>query len=997
MRRRCKYTLPKRLDLSIRYPGHANSNIIVTHLSTSRRLPPVQDREIKQPATKIPFYNVPSPLKPSKRDPSPSPPTTAEFFVLLSRLLSNPHVHGTTLWHFVKISYVPSRLKNPGALTQSQQQLLSQVLKSVFQEWAAACHHKETIQPFNVLRNYVACKLITREDWVYCLGCLARTTYLNIDLHQTRPPEDALAGRVYDSINLRTLCKAWKLFLVGFEPKPKAPFNRPNPTKLLWDRLRDEPAQTGDEQHGTDYVQKFMRYAGIQNSPKRPDLDRHLAYTSILTLFALYSSLRHFAIDSANVSANASAAEQVESSNLQPNWHLGPGQKAYWTPEIGHLSISEASFLYIVARATHESTLNITLLMISTAHMLSPKFLQEIARISQAFKLAAPTILEKCSNYEEDRNVYEAGLLRRYPLRSAIRGAVVSSDIEALENAGATMDYHGGPARTAPGDALALVQAFMQVDLPVRAIHYWNSLNQQEELLPNAWHIWLSYASEKEDGVAFEIAWDMLGSLGIQRISRTWCRRRLVLLDKTGHFSDAWTNFCALVRYSGQNRLLLAKHLPRIAPRLLDVEVFHTMIRICLERGGELGEEMSKAEQTLVYLQAHLDLEATRATYMLFIEDSMRRGLRQSAIDWFSKAKAKQITFLPQDYALLIEHELESWPSSDRFSNIRRCFDHLAPIMRLVRGSWQPAHGTHRLQPVSPDMEKVLLNMPQLDRVDDDPAEKKMEDIQSLYAGLVQHFAHGFAEQPPGCAKMARLTILLFLWDHCVMTSIPPSTEMYLVLHSIIHGMSDELQEELMSGALFDNYNAKNALSFASCRFLRLIGPLWFTERISSIPPGPVKSQLARLPWRGYDAVTDEALAAVGIASEEDRQKILDEVQSWKDIATRGKDEQRAASIAEFESEFPAEKYDDVAGECRLSIERQTEEICHKRETIFNLKKKLEAARSTKDAARREVFLELRSMNSGPTIEKDLSKLDEALEQNRQLQVESTSCKKQEC
>ena len=915
--------------------------------------------------------------------------------MLLSRLLGNPDVRGTTLWYFVKLSYIPSRLKNLDALTQAQQSLLSQVLKSVFQEWAAARHNIETIQIIHVLRNYVACKLMTREDWVYCLGFLARTTYQNLDLHRVRPPEDALAGRFYDAINLRTLCKVWKLFLVGYDSDTKSSFNKPNSTKLLWQRLQDEPAQTCDEPHGTDYLRKFMRYAGIQNSPNKPDLDRHLAYTSILTLVALYSSMRNFAIDSASASKNASASEEVESSNLQPNWHLGPGQTKYWTPEIGHLSISEAFILYVITRATHESTLNLTLLMISMANMLSPKVLQEVARTFQAFKGAAPAILEKFSNYEEDRNVYNAGLPRRYPVKSAVRGAVVSSDIEALEHAGATVEHHGGSARTAPGDALALVQAFMQVDHPRRALYYWNTLIQQAKLSPTAWHIWLSYAFQKEDHAAFDIAWDMLRSLGIQRTWKVWYQR-LVLLHQTGHFYVAWTNFRILVRFSGQNRLLRAKHLSRIAPRLVDAEVFHMMIRTCLEWGSELGEEMTKAEQTLAYLQAQHGLKATRATYMLFIEDSVRRGLRQSAINWFKKARAEKITFLPQDYAVLIEHDLESWPSSDFSSNIRRCFDLLSPVMRLVRGSWQSAHVTYRPRHDSSDMETILTNMPQLDRVDDDPVEKKTKYLQSLYAGLMQHFAHGFAEQPSGRAKMARLTILLFLWDHCVMTSLPPSTEMYLVLHSTIYGMNDELQEELMSGALFDNYNEKNALSFASCRFLRLIGPLWLTERISSMPPGPSKSQLARLPWRGYDAVTDQALADVGIA-EDDRQKILDEVQSWKeswkDMAARRKHEQRAASIAEFESECPAEKYDDVIGESLLSIERQTEEIWHKGEEISNLKKKLKEARSTKDEARRVVFLELRSMNSRPKIEKDVSMLDEMLEQHRGLQVRFTSRK----
>jgi hypothetical protein len=572
---------------------------------------------------------------------------------------------------------------------------------------------------------------------------------------------------------------------------------------------------------------------------------------------------------------------------------------------------------------------------------------------------------------------------------------VISNNIEALENAGATVEYHRGTARAAPGDALALVQAFMQVDSPARALHYWNTLIQQTKLSPSAWHIWLSYAFQKKDCIAFDIAWDMLRSLGIQRTSKVWYQR-LELLHQANQFSIAWTNFRALVRYSGQNRLLQAKHLSRIAPRFIDAEVFHMVIRTCLENGSELGEETTKAEQALAYMGAQNGLEVTRTTYLLFIEDALGRGLRESAIDWFRKAKAKQITFLPQDYALLIERDLESWPPSDFSSNIRRCFDLLSPVMRLVRGSWQSAHVTYRLQHVSSDIETILKNMPQLDRVNDDPAEKKMKDVQSLYADLMQHFAHGFEEQPYSRPKMARLTILLFLWDHCVMTSIPPSSEMYLVLHAIIYGMNDELQEELMSGAIFDNYNEENPLSFASCRFLRLIGPLWLTGRINSLPPGPSKSQLARISWRGYNAVTEQALADVGIASEEDRQKILDEVQSWKDKAKRRKDEQRAASISDFERECPAEKYDAVVGENLLLIERQSEEISHKRKTISNLKKQLETARSTKDVARREVFLELRSMNSRPTIEKEVSVLDEILEQNRGLQVNFNNRKKQE-
>lgn len=1027
MLRVCGNSLPKHPHTSRGNTGHGR--VPVAHLR-SRHGPPRQVSVIQPPkgfksielneSTTKGRLSTLSPLIRNLRVPDKriragkalsGRPTVAGFFAQLSYLLANQNVRGTTLWYFVKRSCTPSRLGGRDAFTESQKSLFGQVLRRVLAEWATEGMNSGSIRLITVIRGYVARNFMRPKDWVYCLGFLARAAYQNINLRRDQPLRDVLGGRIGDAINLRVLCKAWSLFLLGHVPHTSKPVNRARTYEHLWPRFRDGQAQTRGVEDGEDYVQRFVSRATGQSTSTDPGLDRYLAYSSVLTLVALYSSIRTFAVDSVHApkgqgcsfpQSGISAGGEGASSDQQPNWHLGHGQSTHWTPTIGHLSMSEASILYIIAEAADNATLNLTLLRITLAQMLLPESeAQEIARTYQGFKLAIPAIVGKFRDFKYDTTIYRAGLLRRYPLKAYVQSAVSSNDIGALEHAGAVAKGYGA-AKTAPGDALALVKAFLRMDRPRRALRYWNALAQRADLETQAWRLWLDHAFQKKDHVAYETAWDILRTRGIQRTSEMWYQR-LLLLHQTNQSSDAWTHFCTLVRYSGKNEKLRGEHIPRIAPSTVDIRIFHMMIEAYVEQKSERDVGIAKAGETLELLRKHKGLEVTRETYMLFIDDFLKRDARQSAIEWFHEGRSRQIKFLPKDYALLFEHDLgkhdkgQSWPLSDFSSNIRQCFDAISAVMRLVRG------GRLFTQPSSSNIESMLQGMPLIDSVNVHLKKAKIKEAQSLYAGLIQHLAQNFAEERSGRAKTARLRLLLLLWDHCIMTGIPASAEMESILRSTVYSIHAGLQEKLMRGALFNNYDVRDPLSFHSYKFLRLVGGQWFTERIGSIPPGPTKSQLASLPWNGYDALTEKTLTDAGIASQEDRRKILDEIVSWKNVATtkradsvkKRKGRQREISIRRAEFKGLAEIYDDMARQLRLSIKRQADQIRINKRRISRLKGGLKADRIRKGTERRVVFEVLRVRSSGASTKGDTDLLSQSTRGFQSLRSHHRAIRKQ--
>jgi hypothetical protein len=920
----------------------------------------------------------------SARRPSPLP-----VFTQLSHLLANENATGTTLWHFVNKSCTPSSIGGGNVLTESQKSLLGRVLRRVLEEWSAQESNSGTITLTTVLRVYVTRNFMRRVDWIYCLGFLARNAYKEMNLHRDLPLEDTLVERIRDATNLRILCKLWRMFLLEDGLDKPEPIGRARAYENMLPQLQERQAQTRDLGSETDFVRHFMRSTAKEYSFSDPDLDRHLAYTSILTLVVIYTSMRTFALT--NIDAprrrghSGSQSDATESgeggpSEAQPNWHLGLGQSTYWTPEIGHLSMNEASILYVIAQAAKETMLNTTLLRITLAQISLPESdALEIARIYQGFQLAVPTIMTKFQNFEYDTGVYENGLLRRYPLKFYLQRAMASNDIRALEYAGAIAVRFGAAAKAAPGDALALVKAFLQMDRPRRALHYWNVLAQDADLGIQAWQIWLDYAFTKKDHVAFETAWDRTRIFRIPRTSKMWYQRLVLLHHSDQPWDAAWAHFCTLLRFSGNNKKLVGVHAHLISPASVKIEIFHMMIKSYLEKMASQGAGIAKAKDTLELLKKQKGLGVTRETHMLFITHFLRTGARQSAIQWFLEGKFQELQFSPEDYALLFEYDLVRRdgntlsPLSDFYSDVRQCFGAISDVMRLVRGrrvfEWSICKGLTW----SSEVETILRGMPLVDEVTDDLEDPKKKEIQSFYSGIMHHLARNFAEQTSGRAKTARLRLLLLLWDHCIIMGVPASTVMESILHFTICSLHPGLQERLMRGALFNNYDVKDPSSFYSYRFLQRFGRQWFSDRISSIPPGPMKSQIALLPWRGYSAVGDDVLNGAGIASQVDRQKILDEIVTWKieastkraETAAKKKERKTEVRHRKLQLKELAERYDDMAGQLKILEKQQADEIQTKKQTVRRLEKELELAREETATQRLVVIRGLRSARNG--------------------------------
>lgn len=1004
MLRLCGNSLPKPLNAT--RSNLWQNRVLVAHLRTWNG-PQPNASVIRSPTGTESFQpyklttnarlDVASPLTGNSRGPnkgvhptkySVQRPSGDKFFAELSYRLANENVSGTTLWYFVRNSLPRLLSDDEDAFTEAQSSLLSRVLHRVLDEYTTQGINPGSVRLRTVLRFYVARNLMRRKDWVYCLEFLARTAYQDINFHRDQPLEDSLDGRISDAISLRLLYNAWTIFLREDGHHDSEPMARAHSIGNLWAGLRYRQAQVHDVENGADYVQHFISSMPKDNDFGDPDLDRRLAYISILSLVALYSSMRTFYVDNVDVSrrkgcsssssssqSDSSAGGEGDSSNVQPNWHLGPGQRTYWAPEIGHLSISEASMLYIIAQAAKGTTPNITLLRISLAQMSLPeRDAQEIARIYQGFKLVVPAIMAKFHNFEYDLRVSKFGLLRRYPVRAYLQRAMESNDVEALERAAAIVDSYEGAAKIAPGDSLALFKAFLQMDHPRRALSYWYKLAQHARLGSHTWQIWLDYAFRKNDHIAFENVWHKLRPLSVPRTSKMWYQR-LLLLYRNNESSAAWEHFCTLIRFSGKNKKLVGIHVPLIAPSNVDIEIFHIMIKAYLN--GKIPEIAAdeRAKEVLELLQNQEGLLATRDTYMLFIEHFLEEGARQRAIKWYVAGNASDIKFLPKDYALLLEHDLVSHdenkpsPLADFASDTRDCFDAISATMRLARGRRLSAWDSSQTLSSPSDIELVVRNMPLVDTVDDNLQNPKMKEIQSLYSGIMHHLARNFPEQPSGMAKTARLRLLLLLWDHCLAEGIPASTEMESILRSILLGIHPGLQEKLMRGALFNNYDEKDPVAFHNYTFLQYFGRQWFFDRITSLPPGPTKSQVAELPWRGYDALTDRTLTDAGIVSQEDRQSVLDEVTSWKTVALakraeslqKKKDRHRQVSLRKLEfKDLTPDEYDRVAEEIRLLGAQLAGEIKAKEETFQRLQKELDVARIKAQSERRAILGELR-------------------------------------
>ena len=914
--------------------------------------------------------------------------TQATLFARLLKLLAEVDVSGSQLWHFVRKYFTTSRSRSDYRFTESQKILLSRVLQRILDEWTREGYYSEGIDLHAVIRFYVRRNLFSRKHWVYYLGFLARTAYLNAKLRRDQHAEHRLGDRNNDAIRLRILCKAWKLFLLGDSPPSCRNTTPIKEHDYLWPRLRDKLDQGHDPENETDYVKNFTSLVGRENVTTDPDLDRHLSYNSILTLVAWYSSMMTFTVDivdarSATGTHSQSQVPTLEgksSSILQPNWHLGPGQGIYWTPEIGHMSISEASVLHLIARAAREATLNLTLLRIVLAQMSLPESdAQEIARIYQGFKLAIPAVMTKFQDYAYDELVYQRGLPRRYPFKAYVQKAIVSNDIGGLEHAGAVATNCEGAVKTTRSDLLALVKAFAQLDEPVRALRYWNVLAQRGNPNVDGWQVWLDYAFQKKDHVAYAIVWNKLCTLDIPRSSEMWYQR-LLLLHRTHQSSVAWSHFCTLIRYSGLNRKLVGDHIPLIAPSTIDIELFHMMIKAYLE--GEDGDK-ARAKEVLQLMKKQAGLQVTRKTYMLFVEDSLRMGARHSAIEWFVEGKSLQIKFLPEDYALVFEYSLhkhgkaQSSPLAYFRSDVLRCFETISAVMHLVRGGRLFNYSGYQVEVSSSNVESILKAMPTEKDIDDDLKDPILKETQSLYAALMRCLAQNFAERPSDESKTARLRLLLLLWDHCIITGIPASTEMESILRFTIHSMHPELQEKLMTGVLFQNYDPEDTVSFHSYRSLRLIGRQWFSERISLIVPGLTSSQLERLPWNGYNAVTEETLIDAGMSSQEDRHKILNEIKSWKNAAImkrakyakEKRERRKEISCKCLQSNGVAKKIDDRVSEIKLEIKEQPEQIEIRKRKTSKLQQGSQESHDNKAIKRRAVFKVLCSGDISASVE----------------------------
>lgn len=907
----------------------------------------------------------------AQRKPQPS-----TFFDQLSQFLADNKTSGTTLWYFVKASCPGSPFGNGNSFTSSQTILLFRVLRRVLDEWAVEKLDTALISLPSVVEFYTQRGLMRRIDWVYCLGFLAITAYRKINLHRDESLADALGSRVSDAIHLRTLCKVWKMFLLEKHLTDRRPVTKASTNENLWPELQDRKAQMSDSEYKVDFVGHFISALAKEDSFQDRDVDCYLAYTSILTLAAFYGSMRTFYIDNdyilegnGHTDPNAEVSHRKgELSIIQPNWHLGREQSRYWTPEIGHLSVDEASIISIIAEAAKDATLNTTLLRITLAQLsISHSDADEVTKIYQGFKSAVPAILTKFRTYVYDKQVYETGALRRHPVRAYMLKAIASNNVAALEHSGAIANV------AAPGDALARVKACLQMDDPEKALQYWNAWAQAEDVKSQGWRVWLDYAFKKKDHLAFETAWSQLRKRRIPRTSKMWYQRLFLLHENDDR--TVWEHFRTLVRFSGKNEELKGDHLHLIATSTVDIEIFHMMIQGFLAKNSFQAEAFAKAKETLRLLQKQRGVEVTRETFMLFIEDQLSKGEYRSAIQWFRKGHSSQIKFSPKDYTLLFEYSLQAnEPSalSDFRADVRQCFDAISEIMRLIHGPLLFARTINPVPLSSSNLDLLLKSRSSVDSVTGDWEDPKEKDIQSICTEIMQNLAQNFEERPLGRAKTARLRLLLLLWDYCVIVGVPTSTGMQLTLRSTINSLHSGLQEKLMSGALFNNYYDQDSLSFHSYRFLRLIGPKWLSQRITSIPTGPTKSRLSKLRWSGYDSLNDKALADIGVDSEEDRWKILDEVLTWKNeasekraVAAKRKKEklneivQRGGRSAEQE-----EMQDEVLQQLVLIDAELASHVQTKQRILMRLTEPLQAARAETQAKRRLVFEKLCSTSS---------------------------------
>lgn len=899
------------------------------------------------------------------------------FFADLSRLLAHEEVSGTTLWLFVRsasiqVSLSTNRYPFTGHnLSDWQRSLLSQVLHKILDQWATEGVTSATVQPLTVLRHYVMFKFMRPVDWVHCLGILAKTAYQHMNLHKGQPLETALASRIGDAIRLRILCNAWRLFLMGDSQRDSDAESSASSYENLWPQLQNVFASVQNAEDGDDFIKHFISGIHELYNTGDPNLDRQLAYSSILTLVAIYQNLRvSFAdnIDAPKGKARNSFQGDFSisgegSPKLLPNWHLGPGQSVYWTPEIGHLSISEASILSTTACAAEKAILNLTLLRVVLSQMSLPEGdVQEIARIYQGFKLAVPAILAQLQTFIYDRDVYEAGLLRRHPLRAYLKSVTASNDVHALDYAGSVARSFSGVIKTAPGDALDLVRACLQMNCPERAIRYWNILAGTDGLRVHTWQVWLDYAFKQGDHTAFEIVWVKLSAMRVRRSSKMWYQR-LLLLHQNNEPLAAWNRFCTLVRFSGKNRKLPGIWERHFAPANLDNAIFHMMIRSYLEKTTSTVLGMVKAEETLELMKQQDGVEVTRETYLLFVQHFLKINARQLAVDWFLNGISANIRYSFSDYALLFEYDLITHNDNKHqhlanpFANIRQCFYIISKTIGLIRRSRLYIGSDYQFSGWR--LESVLKEMPRVDTVVDDPKDPRMKQIQTIYAGIMEHLARNFAEQAYDASKLARLRLLLLLWDHCVIIRIPPSTKMESVLRSTVYSLPPDLQERLLRGAMFKNYNVQDPVSFYSYRFLRIIGPQWFADRVSSIPPGPIKSRLSTIHWNGYNAINDKTLTDVGISSPEDRRNILDEITTWKNEAVEKREaralekEVRKRQLAEraAQSKHRAERYMDMMRQLMLQERQQSNEIKDKERALKHLLETASKRRSRFQAA----------------------------------------------
>ena len=826
---------------------------------------------------------------------------STDFFFQLETLLKSGTASSVTLWEFVKRSYPASQSAAGQHVHQHQKKLLVRVLFKYLNDTNNADAIATQSQLIRLLSFYAAHHLISGKNWVYILEYLAISTYQKTNSNPDQIEQSSVEEQIARATRLRVLFKAWRLFLAG----PTDPQGRDHDAGSgdLGHRIF---SATGQHHHRSpsidggssgDFADRFLTLTRNPHQIQSTELTHRLTYTAIVSLAGLYNDLRAFYTTSRIAAlqrldrASSDVAECLPGAK-QPTWHLGRADDAEWAPLIDLLSVTEALVMHLLAHAAKHGPVNDTFLKIALMQFLNAQNdVQAITKIFQGFQQSVDLVVERFEKFEHDSETYQAGLCRRYPLKESIDLAVQSHDVEALNRAAAAAQMSPGAAK-----GLVLLKAYFQLDQPDQALHYLENLPRSSGHRAHAYKLWLSYLAEKKDYVAYENVWQQASSWRLHTTCDMWCQR-LDLLFQRGQPLVALRLFRSLFRPHPKNSPPKGVGTHRLRISEMRIDIFHLMIESLIEAESPTSSNMAKAVEVYQLLQKQQKLKPTEETYMLFIRDALRQGDRMSAISWYTRGYHRGVTFSPRNIAGLLEFDVSNQSRKEQFSRLdlsRDVLGCLEVITRVIH--FGQSRLDSRLSPQghlsqSPSMLSTVANMPWVDQVQDEPADSPAGQVQRLYSGVLDHLAQHFAKQRPSPEKVARLRLLLLLWDHCtIIAGVPPSQAMERTLNEALHALHEELREKILRGAMFHNYNAEDPSSFHCYRFLRRIGSRWFVERLQQLCPSPISPDAAnqlmeKLVWNGYDGVTVGSLRLAGVEPEAGGQAILDQVAEWKRFA----------------------------------------------------------------------------------------------------------------